>query len=61
MKMLKIKDNIPLEKLKDFGFIIYQSIDDGEYYYCICDIRYRGFVDSTLIESLKSCPHWLSE
>ena len=38
MKMLKIKDNVPLEKLKDFGFIIYQSIDDGEYYYCICNI-----------------------
>ena len=36
--MLKIKDDIPLDKLKDFGFIIYQSIDDGQFYYCICDI-----------------------
>ena len=36
--MLKIKDNIPLEKLKEFGFIKYTSCDDGETYYCICDI-----------------------
>lgn len=36
--MLKIKDNVKLEKLKDFGFIKYQSLDDAEWYYCICDL-----------------------
>lgn len=36
--MLKIKDEVPLEKLKDFGFIKYHSIDDGQYYYCICNL-----------------------
>lgn len=33
--MLKIKDDVDLERLRDFGFIVYQCIDDGEYYYCI--------------------------
>ena len=36
--MLKIKDNVNLEELKKFGFIKYQNIKDGEYYYCICNI-----------------------
>ena len=36
--MLKIKDDVPLEKLKDFGFIKYHNIDDGEYYWCICNL-----------------------
>lgn len=36
--MLKIKDEVDLKELKKFGFIKDQSIDDGEYYYCICNI-----------------------
>ena len=32
--MLKIKDNVDLKELKNFGFIEYQSCDDGETYYC---------------------------
>lgn len=36
--MLKIKDDVDLEKLKDFGFIVYQCLDDAEYYYCICNL-----------------------
>ena len=36
--MLKIKDDVDLEKLKDFGFIVYRCLDDGKYYYCICKL-----------------------
>ena len=36
--MLKIKDDVDLEKLKDFGFIKYLCIDDAQEYYCICDL-----------------------
>lgn len=36
--MLKIKDNVKLEKLKDYGFYLYHNIDDGQYYWCICDL-----------------------
>lgn len=36
--MLKIKDSVDLKELKKFGFIKYQSLDTGEWYYCICDL-----------------------
>lgn len=36
--MLKIKDNVDLKELKKFGFITYINIDDGQEYYCICNI-----------------------
>ena len=36
--MLKIKDDVPLDKLKDFGFIKYLCIDDGQEYYCSCNL-----------------------
>ena len=34
----KIIDDFDLKKLKEFGFIKYQSIKDGEEYYCICKL-----------------------
>lgn len=36
--MLKIKDSVDLKELEKFGFIKYRSIEDGEMYYCICDL-----------------------
>lgn len=35
--MLKIKDEVDLKELEKFGFLKDQSIDDGEYYYRICN------------------------
>lgn len=36
--MLKIKDEVDLKELEKFGFMKDKSIDDGEYYYRICNI-----------------------
>ena len=35
--MLRIKDEVDLKELEKFGFLKDQSIDDGEYYYRICN------------------------
>ena len=38
--MLKIKDDVKLERLEEFGFILYNCLDDGEDYYC----RFNFFI-----------------
>lgn len=36
--MLRIKKEVDLKKLEKFGFIKYRNLDDGELYWCICDL-----------------------
>ena len=62
--MLKIKDDVDLKELENFGFIKYQSIEDGEMYYCICDLfigKDRRILQDDGINPCKSIDYRLSE
>ena len=62
--MLKIKDNVDFKKLEKFGFIKYRSIDDGEYYYCICNLfvgKDRKILQDDGINICKPVDYKLSE
>lgn len=64
INLLKIKNTINLERLKDFGFIKYKNIDDGEYYYCICNLfigKDRKILQDDGINSCKSIDYELNE
>lgn len=39
--MLKIKDNVDLKELEKFGFVLEQSMKNGNFYYVFC----RLFID----------------
>lgn len=62
--MLKIKNNVDLKELEKFGFIKYRSIEDGEMYYCICDLfigKDRRILQDDGINPCKSIDYQLSE
>lgn len=62
--MLKIKDNVDFKELEKFGFIKYRSIEDGEMYYCICDLfigKDRRILQDDGINPCKSIDYQLSE
>ena len=62
--MLKIKDNIDLKELENFGFIKYLSIDDGEDYYCICKLfigKDRRILQDDGVNNCKEHEYQLSE
>lgn len=62
--MLKIKDDVDLKELENFGFIKYRSIEDGEMYYCICDLfigKDRRILQDDGINPCKSIDYRLSE
>lgn len=62
--MLKIKDNVNLDKLKNYGFIKDKNIDDGKEYYCICNLfigEDRKILQDDGINSCKSIDYELNE
>ena len=62
--MLKIKEGVDLEELKNFGFIKYRSIDDGELYWCICNLfigKDKKILQDDGINCCKSIDYQLSE
>ena len=62
--MLKIKNNVDLKELEKFGFKKYRSIEDGEMYYCICDLfigKDRRILQDDGINPCKSIDYQLSE
>ena len=62
--MLKIKNDVDLEKLRDFGFIKYLCIDDAEEYYCICNLfigKDRRILQDDGINDCKSIDYELGE
>lgn len=62
--MLKIKEDADLEELKNFGFIKYKSIDNGELYWCICDLfigKDKRILQDDGINCCKSVDYQLSE
>ena len=62
--MLKIKDSVDLKELEKFGFIKYRSIDDGELYWCICDLfigKDKRILQDDGINSCKSVDYQLNE
>lgn len=69
--MLRIREynkitgkKIDLNELKNFGFIKYKSIDDGELYWCICDLfigEDRKILQDDGINECKSIEYQLSE
>lgn len=62
--MLKIKDNVDIKELEKFGFIKYRSIEDGEMYYCICDLfigKDRRILQDDGINPCKPIDYRLSE
>ena len=62
--MLKIKNNVDLKELEKFGFIKYRSIDDGELYWCICDLfigKDKRILQDDGINCCKSVDYQLSE
>ena len=53
-----------LEELKNFGFIKYRSIDDGELYWCICNLfigKDKKILQDDGINCCKSIDYQLSE
>lgn len=64
MLKLKLKDNVDLKELEKFGFIKYLNIDDGEQYYCICNLfigKSRIILQDDGINPCKSIDYELSE
>lgn len=62
--MLKIKEGVDLEELKNFGFIKYRSIDDGELYWCICNLfigKDKKILQDDGTNCCKSIDYQLSE
>lgn len=69
--MLRIREynkitgkKIDLNELKNFGFIKYKSIDDGELYWCICDLfigKDRRILQDDGINPCKSIDYQLSK
>lgn len=48
MKMFKIKDDIDLKVLEQYGFDLRQSLDNGEYYYT----NARLFIDNRILKQM---------
>lgn len=62
--MSKIRDDVDLKELKNYGFIKYQNIDDGKYYYCICDLfigEDRKILQDDGINPCKAIEYQLNE
>lgn len=62
--MLKIKDNIDLEELKNFGFIKYTSLKNGKEYYCIRKLfigEDRKILQEDGVNNFRSIDYQLSE
>ena len=57
-------EKVDLKELEKFGFIKYRSIEDGEIYYCICDLfigKDRRILQDDGINLCKSIDYELSE